>query len=245
MERSDSAFPVTRRSALIATRSDDLDERQRAFDTLVAAYWKPVYKYIRLKWRQSNDDAQDLTQGFFAQAIEKNFFQGYDPGKARFRTFLRTCLDGFVANEEKAARRIKRGGDAQILSLDFETAEGELKHADIPDPESMDDYFYKEWVRSLFALAVEDLRQTCEASGRSVHFQLFERYDLAAAEAGHALTYDALAAEFNLPTSKITNYLAWARREFRRIVLERLRDITLTDEEFRLEARSLLGIDVR
>ena len=112
-------FPVTNHSAIAGARSDDQIVRRRAFDTILASYWKPAYKYVRLKWQADNEDAKDLTQGFFANAFEKNHFASYDAGKASFQTFLRTCLDGFVANENKAAGRKKRGGDATILSLDF------------------------------------------------------------------------------------------------------------------------------
>jgi DNA-directed RNA polymerase specialized sigma24 family protein len=238
-------FSTTRASAIAAVRSDDPAERRRALEILVATYWKPVYKYLRIKWRKSNEDAKDLTQGFFAKAIEKDFFRGYDPARARFRTFLRTCVDGFVANEEKAAERIKRGGGVQLLSLDFESAEGELKLAELPSGDAMDDYFEKEFARSLFGLALEALRAEFAASGKEVHFRLFERYYLDDASDAGKLTYDQLAAEFKLPVTSVTNYLALARREFRRIVLEKLHEITATDEEFRLEARSLLGVDMR
>ena len=91
-------FPVTNQSAIAAARSDDHVVRQRAFDTILTSYWKPAYKYIRLKWHADNEDAKDLTQGFFAHAFEKNYFATYDARKASFQTFLRTCLDGFVAN---------------------------------------------------------------------------------------------------------------------------------------------------
>lgn len=236
-------FPITRWSAVVAASSDDLDERNRALEILIAAYWKPVYKYVRIKWRKSSEDAKDLTQGFFAKALEKNFFRGYDPGKARFRTFLRTCLDRFVANEEKAARRIKRGGDAEILSLDFETAEGELRQLDVAAGDSPDDYFEKEWVRSFFALMLESLRVELEKSGKQLHYRLFDRYYLSVRERESKLTYEQLGGEFGIPTTSVTNYLALARREFRRIGLEKLREITATDEEFHREARSLLGVD--
>jgi RNA polymerase sigma factor (sigma-70 family) len=237
-------FPLTQWSAIVALRSGEQSERTRAFEIIVATYWKPVYKYIRLKWGKSNEDAKDLTQGFFAKAIEKDFFQGYDPAKARFRTFLRTCLDGFVANENKAAQRLKRGGQEVITSLDFENAEGELKHIDIPAPETMDDYFEREWIRSLFSLAIETLRSECEAKGKTTHFQIFQRYDLDEA-AGEKISYEQLAAEFKTSASNVTNYLAYARREFRRIVLEKLREMTATDEEFQSEARAVLGVEVR
>src|SRR5207244_4672434 len=121
------AFPPTRHSILCATKSDDAAVREQAFDGLVAVYWKPVYKYIRLKWSDANEDAKDLTQEFFTAAFEKAFFESYDPKKSRFRTFLRICVDGLVTNTRKASARIKRGGQTQILPLDFEAAEIELR----------------------------------------------------------------------------------------------------------------------
>lgn len=234
-------FPVTNHSAIIGARSDDHVVRRRAFETILASYWKPAYKYIRLKWQADNEDAKDLTQGFFANAFEKNYFAVYDAAKASFQTFLRTCLDGFVANERKAGRRLKRGGDVNHYQLDFVSAEDELASHAAPDL-SPEDYFHREWVRWMFTLAVEALRQRCIESGRTAHFQLFERYDLAD---DVNVSYASLAKEFELEPATVNNYLAAMRRDFRRIVLEKLREITATEEEFRTEARSLLGVDVK
>lgn len=234
-------FPVTNHSAINGARSDDQFTRRRAFDTILAGYWKPAYKYIRLKWQANNEDAKDLTQGFFANAFEKNHFASYDATKASFQTFLRTCLDGFVANERKAGRRLKRGGDANHYQLDFAAAENELA-AQASTDLSPEDYFHREWVRWMFTLAVDALRQRCEDSGRNVHFQLFERYDL---RDDANVSYALLAEEFGLDKTTVNNYLAAARRDFRHVVLEKLREITATDEEFRTEARSLLGVDVK
>lgn len=236
-------FPVTNHSAIVNARSADQITRQRALETILTSYWKPVYKYIRLKWQASNEDAKDLTQGFFANAFEKDHFANYDAGKASFQTFLRTCLDGFVANERKAGSRLKRGGGMDHYSLDFAAAEDELaSHAMTPtlNPE---DYFHREWVRWMFTLAVDAFRLRCLDSGRTVHFQLFERYDLSDDNAD--VSYASLGQEFGLEPATVNNYLAAARRDFRRIVLEKLREITATDEEFRTEARSLLGVDVK
>jgi RNA polymerase sigma factor (sigma-70 family) len=232
-------FPTTRRSAVAAVQSADLEERTRAFDVLVATYWKPLYKYVRLKWNAGPDDAQDLTQGFFTRALEKEFFRGYDAAKGSFRTWLRTCADGYVANERKAAARLKRGGGSRLLPLDFETAEGELREHPIAEGTSLEEYFHQEWVRSVFALAVEDLRRTCDAHGKHAQFRIFEQYDL---EPEHGVSYAQLSEESGVPVTQVTNYLAWARREFRKLVLERLRELTATDREFRAEARTVLGI---
>lgn len=215
--------------------------RRRAFDTILASYWKPAYKYIRLKWQAGNEDAKDLTQGFFANAFEKNHFATYDARKASFQTFLRTCLDGFVANERKAGRRLKRGGDMDHYQLDFAAAEDELASHAAAATLSPEEYFHREWVRWMFTLAVDAFRRWCDESGRAVHFQLFERYDLNDDD----VSYASLANEFGLEPATVNNYLAAARRDFRRVVLEKLREITATDEEFRTEARSLLGVDVK
>lgn len=244
LQSSGDRFPDTRWSAIVASASRDIEERNRALDTLVAAYWKPVYKYIRIRWNKSHEDAADLTQGFFARAIEKSFFRGYDPAKARFRTFLRSCLDGFIANEEKAARRIKRGGSAQILSLDFDVAANELDQSEMSSPQSPDDYFEKEWARSFFGLAIDSLRSEMETTDRSLHYKLFELYYLGDANDDGKLTYTELAERFHISASNVNNYLSAMRREFRRTLLEKLREITVTDEEFRREARLLLGAEI-
>lgn len=235
-------FPLTRGSVIAAVRDGDPEVRRQALDTLIESYWKPVYKYLRMQWKAESEDARDLTQAFFALALEKETFGRYDPAKARFRTFLRTCLDGFAANERKAAGRLKRGGGAAALSLDFEGAEQELARQGAVESLSPEDLFHREWVRALFGLAVEDLRRRCEASGRSVHFVLFERYDLEGS-GGEWPSYAELAAEHGLTTIQVTNWLAAMRRDLRKIVLERLRDLTGSEAELRAEAREILGID--
>src|SRR5271155_1609625 len=148
-------FPATRWSAIVAARSTDSAERARALETVVESYWKPIYKYVRIRWNKSNEDAKDLTQEFFSRLIEKNYLGDFDPSKARLRTFLRVCVDHFVANEAKAATRLKRGGTAPHVSLDCDAAEAELERAkpSLPissSPERVDEFLEKEYLRSLF-----------------------------------------------------------------------------------------------
>jgi RNA polymerase sigma factor (sigma-70 family) len=239
------AFPLTRRSVIDAVRSIDAEERERALEALCAAYWKPVYKYVRLRWNRPADVAQDLTQGFFVELLERELLEKFDSKKSRLRTYLRLCVDSFVMNEDKAGRRQKRGGTVLHVALDFAGAEEELgatvmDPAAIPSPESLEEFFEKEWVRSLFALAVEDLRELCAARERERTFRLFESYDL---DGNKQITYEQLSREFGIPVTDVTNALAWARREFRRIALERLRELCATEEEFQREARAVFGWD--
>jgi DNA-directed RNA polymerase specialized sigma24 family protein len=231
-------FPHTGYTIIGHLASEDLALRTLAFEKVVGAYWKPAYKYVRLKWKLSNEDAKDLIQGFFTRALDKGFFRDYDPAKASFRTYLRMCLDRFGASERQFAQRLKRGGGIAMVSLDFEGAERELACA----TPAVEDCFHQEWIRSLFEMAVGTLRERCESNGKSNQFRAFECYDLRAAE--ERITYDQLARQFEVTPATITNYLAAMRRDLRRILLEKLREITSGDSEFRNEARVLLGIKV-
>jgi len=235
-------FPATRHSLVIQAGSSDLQVRRRAYAALTAAYWKPVYKYLRVRWRASIEDAQDLAQSFFLADSTQRMMTKYEASRARFRTFLRTCLDGFVANERKAAVRIKRGGGAQFLSLDLQDMESELQRQGSRDELDLEQYFHREWVRSLFGLAVDEFRSQVRGSGKAVAFAIFERYDLGEHGEAHRPSYAELGQQFGIPVSQVTNHLAFARRRFREIVLEKLEEITGSEQEFRDEARDLLGI---
>ena len=234
------AFPTTRTTAIREAGSDDEAVRERGFSAVVEAYWKPAYKYVRLRWRESPEGAEDLVQGFFARALEKRWLAAYAAAKGSFRTFLRTCLDGFVANEHKAALRQRRHPGAPLLPLDFESAEGELRERPAVRGQSMENFFREEFVRGLFAAAVAELETECRARGKDVAFRIFEAYDLDPGAAG-APRYAELARQHGLTSTEVTNRLAYARRNFRRIVLRRLRDVTGSEREYREEVRALLG----
>lgn len=229
-------FPSTRASILERLRAPDTEPRRAAFDVLATAYGPPVHVYLCRRWRMDAESARDASQGFFAAAFEKQWFERFDANAARFRTFLRVCLDRHVMNLRQGEARHKRGGGAAHVALDdpgveaAATVEGEA-----------DRIFHDEFVRALFTRAVEATRRQCEASGQAGHFALFERCDLADDERH---SYAALAAEAGLSVSQVTNRLALVRRRLRDAVLMALRDIAVNDEEYREDARALLGVEI-
>jgi len=234
-------FPPTRYSAIQRLRADDEGERRLAWDVLVSAYWRPVYKYLRARWRLTAEHAEDLTQEFFARAFEQGFLTDYDRSKARFRTWLRTGLDRLAANEMKAARRLKRGGGAAIAPLDFVSAEGELREIAIAGDTDLDAWFHQEFVRALFGRAVAAVDHECRESGRESHFALFAACDLADLDADDRPSYKSLADARGWTVNDVTNRLASVRRAFRSHVVRLLRDACASDEEFEVEAKAILG----
>lgn len=231
-----AAFPVTHASVFERIRSGDAQVRHAAWGDLAAGYWRPSYHYLRLHWRLNPDEAEDIVQGFFTTAFEKSYLEKYDPTKARFRTFLRTCLDRYLQNQRKAEHAQKRGGGVETLSLDFPGAERDLDRlsADLSD---LDRFFHVETVRALLTAAADDLRVEMNAEGRDEVYRTFARHDLAEDEPSYA----AVAQELGITSSQVTNHLHAARKRFRQCVLTRLRHVVATDEEFLEEARALFG----
>lgn len=220
--------------------SEDTESRRAAFGDLTTGYWRPSYQYLRLHWHLTAEDAEDVVQSFFATAFEKQYLEKYDATQARFRTFLRVCLDRFVQNTQKTERAAKRGGGATLLSLDFPGAERDL--ASLPpvigDAER---FFHDETVRALFNRAVDAMRRRLADEQRLALFAVFELHDL---QPDRDTSYASIARALNLTVAQVTNHLHAARRLFRTCALAELRAISATDAEYRDDARALFGADV-
>jgi RNA polymerase sigma factor (sigma-70 family) len=222
-----------------AAGAPDSGMRRAAVEALIRLYWRPAYGRLRLKWRLQPADAEDRVQEFFAGLLDGEVFAGYEPGRARFRTYLRLCLDRFAAKADRDEHRLKRGGRGPHLPLDFAAAERELDLADeTVDPSAC---FDREWVRALLSHAVEELRGATLGTPREIRFRVFECHDLHAAEDGPRPGYREIADRFDVRPTQVTNHLAWARRELRRLVLARLAEVTGSDAELRDEAEELFG----
>ena len=152
-------FPSTRLSLLEAAATGTVLPNE-ALERVSALYWKPVYRFIRIKFRKNNEDAKDLTQGFFAAALQRDLFARFDPEKASFRTYLRLAVERFAASQHAAANRQKRGG-----GIEFEPVEEQAVTTESPEQ-----VFEREWRRQLFELALDDLRVHCEAHGKRLQF---------------------------------------------------------------------------
>ncbi len=234
------AFPLTHQSVLERVRANDAEVRRLAFGVIAEGYWRASYHYLRLQWRLDPHDAEDAVQAFFATAFEKHYLEKFDPAKARFRTFLRTCLDRFVQNERKSDAALKRGGGENKLSLDFPGAEHDLAQHLFAPAADPDAFFRDETIRSLCARAVTAMRQSMVADRRTRAFDVFAHHDLADDESSYAGT----AAALGLTVAQVTNDLHFARRRFRELALVELRAVAATDAEFRAEARDLFGFEI-
>ncbi|PYJ08885.1 MAG: RNA polymerase subunit sigma-24 [Verrucomicrobia bacterium] len=132
-------------------------------------YWYPIYFYVR---RQGHgpEDAQDLTQEFFARMFEKNYLHTANPDKGKFRSFLLTMLKRFLADEWDRSRRQKRGGGAETISIDAQDTEFRYRNepADELTPEKA---FERRWASNLMEQVLSRLKHECVASGKATVFE--------------------------------------------------------------------------
>jgi RNA polymerase sigma factor (sigma-70 family) len=158
-------FVTTRWTLVAAAAADSSDpQRQEALGDLCQAYWPPLYAFLRRRGH-SPEDAQDLTQGFFARVLERRDFRAADPARGRFRSFLLSALQHYAINEHERASTVKRGGRVQRLSLDFEEVERtyvlEARHDDSPDR-----VFNRKWAAISLDRALGRLRDECHTLGK-------------------------------------------------------------------------------
>src|SRR5262245_21604051 len=121
--RASPVFATTHWSVVLAAGQNRSDRAATALEELCRSYWYPLYAYLRKKG-YSEHDAQDLTQGFISQLIERRSLEKVQPQKGKFRSFLLASLNYFLADDRDRAQAQKRGGGRELLSLELHEAEG-------------------------------------------------------------------------------------------------------------------------
>ncbi len=238
-------FPSTQQSLIIRLGHGAVAERRDAFDALMRAYRPAMVTYLRRRWHLDLADAEDATQALLLRLWEQETLTGFDPDRARFRTFLRTCIDRHALNLQRSSRALRRGGGADHLSLHHEAAadalEAQSAYAAAADADSAEDCFREEVARALLVRAVTRLRTELEQRDREIVFEVLRRYDL---EPTPDMGYAQLAEALSISVTQVTNHLHGARRRLRAIAMDELRALCSNDVEFRDEARALLGVSL-
>jgi RNA polymerase sigma factor (sigma-70 family) len=172
--RQKAAFATTRWSLVLAAGERDNSTSPEALAELCQSYWYPLYAYVR---RRIGDvhEAQDLTQAFFQQFLEKHAISAADPNRGRFRAFLLTACKRFLINEWHKDRAEKRGGFRKRLSLDFDL--GESKYAlEAIETENPERLYEQQWAITLLARVLEKLRTEFEAKQKPAHFEQLKQF---------------------------------------------------------------------
>jgi RNA polymerase sigma-70 factor (ECF subfamily) len=227
-------FPTTLWTVVLHAGRDEPARAQAALAQLCQGYWYPLYSFVRRRG-YSPHDAQDLTQAFFAQLLEKRGLERVDPELGRFRTFLLASLRNFLANDWDKAQARKRGGGQKIVSLDEERAESryQLEPSHDMTPER---HFERQWAMTLLDQVLDALRDEYHAEGKG---DLFE--ELKAVIVGRPGAYTDIAARLRRSEGAIKVAVHRLRHRYRELMRARIA-ATVGEGEVEDELRHLLTV---
>jgi DNA-directed RNA polymerase specialized sigma24 family protein len=207
-----------------------------ALSELCQIYWRPLYAFLR-KRGYAAEDAQDLTQGFFADLIESRTYAHADREKGRFRSFLLGALKHFIADTRDHERALKRGGGMILQSLDDKAiAEAEVQIARATKWQA-DEVYDREWAASLLRQALDRLGQECALAGKPELFGDLKPYLSVTEES--AIPYEEMARRSHRPTTTLRSDVARLRARYRAILREEVRGTVLQPTEVDEELRYL------
>jgi RNA polymerase sigma factor (sigma-70 family) len=229
-------FPTTHWTAVLTAADSRAPRGTEALETLCRAYWFPLYAFVR---RQGHGptEAQDLTQDFFAHLLSSDALSSVDPSKGRFRSFLLASLRNLLANEWRHGQRQKRGGGANVFSLDAVEAEERyrLEPADGATPESI---YERKWAEALLERVLARLRDECDASGRTQRFDTLKVFLL---EDKGTLSLADAASCLGLTVVAVKGVIHRLRQRYREIFREEVAHTVERVEEVDEEIRHLLN----
>ncbi|MBI2933167.1 MAG: sigma-70 family RNA polymerase sigma factor [Planctomycetes bacterium] len=229
------SFPETVWSTVLSD-SRDSAERMTALNRLFTAYWRPVYKCIRLTRRCSIEDAKDLAQAFFCHILEGDAVSRYQSEKGRFRHFLKGALRKFLAEADREKLAQKRGGGRPVLSLDMQDTRDAPADENQPSPEAL---FDLQWAREVLSHGVVRLKRSLEEAGKDLYCRVYEEYELAR-RADQTPTYAQVAEKLHLSEHDVKNYLDFARARLHEIVVEIISQTVALRDDVSREADELL-----
>jgi RNA polymerase sigma-70 factor (ECF subfamily) len=228
-------FATTRWSLVLAAGQKAAPEAHDALADLCSLYWYPLYAYIRRRGHGA-DEAEDLTQGFFARLLEKDGLAAATPARGRFRSFLLAACQNFLANEREWANALKRGG-GRVVSLDLSDADGRYRrephHEETPER-----LFERRWALTLMARVLARLRGDYEAAGKG---RLFDALKGQLTADGTA-PYAALAVELRMTEAAVKTAVHRLRRRYGELLREEIGETVATEAEIDSEIQALLRL---
>lgn len=234
------AFVTTHWSVVLSAGAKDSPQWSAALEELCRSYWYPLYAYVRRRGH-SPEDAQDLTQEFFARLLARNWVGSADPQKGRFRTFLLTAMSHFLADEWDRLKAQKRGGGQRVLPLEAATAETrfQLEPADLLTPEKA---YERRWAQTILESVFEQLRQAYAAEGKAA---LFDELKGSLTQARAAVPYAKLALRLNLSEGALRVAVHRLRQRYRELLRTEIAHTVAepgeVEEELRYLFRTLTG----
>ena len=225
-------FRTTHWSIVLLAGQGGSLESSEALEKLCRTYWPPLYAYVRRRGYPEHE-AQDLTQGFFARLLEKNYLSQLELGKGRFRSFLLAALNNFLSNEWDRAQRIKRGGGCAFISFVDEETEGILE-SELADPATAEKLFERRWAERVVEETLKKLEMEFETRvGR------FEQLKVFLVEAKGTVSYVEVATRLQMTEQAVKSAVHRMRQRYRELFRAEIANTVRCPDQIDEEMRHL------
>jgi RNA polymerase sigma-70 factor (ECF subfamily) len=228
-------FATTQWSLVIAAGGRGSVEAEDALADLCGRYWYPIFAFVRRKG-YSPEDAQDLTQSFFARVIEKGYFGDADRNRGRFRTFLLTACQRFLSDERDRANALKRGGGMQPISIDVAAAESKMQRA-LAHDETPERLYDRQWCLFILGSVLDDLRAQYEKAGNQRVFNRLSPFLTMADDAG---THAEAAQDLGMTATAVKVAVHRLRARYRDALRLRVSETVASANDVEDELRCLM-----
>lgn len=227
-------FRSTQWSQVIAAGHDSSPESRRALENLCEVYWFPLYAYARRRVA-SVDEAQDLTQAFFAELLEKNVVGTASPERGKFRAYLLTAFKNFLSKQWEKGRALKRGGGRVSIPLDFANADSNLR-IEPTDGMTPEQFYDQQWTLALLGQILEKLRKEFDSKGKGDQFERLKGF-IVGNLAG--TTYAQVAEELGTTEAAAKKAASRMRQRYRELLRQEIEQTTSGPDEVDDEIRNL------
>lgn len=234
------SFATTHWSVVLAAGAGDDTAAREALAALCRSYWYPLYAYARRRGHPPQD-AEDLIQSFFVRFLEHNWVARADQQRGRFRTFLLTALDRFLANEWDKVRAIKRGGHLRQVALEMDDAESRFSR-EPADPCTPEQQFERQWALTVLDRALAGLREEYAGRGQAATFDALKPTLLGSRE---AQPYASLAEALGVAQGSVKVMVSRLRERYRQRLLEEIAHTVASPDEVDSELRHLFRVLAR
>jgi RNA polymerase sigma-70 factor (ECF subfamily) len=228
-------FVTTHWSVVVSAGQENSTKAREALELLCRQYWFPLYAYVRRRGYRP-EDAQDMTQEFFARLLQHHWLARVDQVKGRFRTFLLTAMERFLANEWDKASAQKRGGGQSPLSLD---AAETLYGSEPPDFKTPEQAFERRWALTLLETVLQRLEEEFSASGKAETFATLKPCLVGERE---AVPYHELAQQLGQSEGALKVAVHRLRQRYRELLRAEIANTVSSENEIDAEMRHLFQV---
>ena len=237
MEARGPVFVTTQWSVVLAATRSDTTKAQAAMEKLCRTYWYPLYAYVRRRGHPAQD-AQDLTQAFFARLLERHWVDDADRERGRFRTFLLTAMSRFLSDEWDKARAQKRGGDVTHVPVQLDTAETRYGHEPLDDA-TPEQYYERRWALTLLDTVLQRLRAEYQHAGKG---ELFDTLNSCLVGGRESQPYAELATKLDMNEGAVKVAVHRLRKRYRKLLRVEIAESMDATEDVDEELRHLFAV---